>query len=141
MKVCLENCLEASLEALLTSAQVEISHQLLGLSDTTLDLKCIYDLVIGNCVQYYQPQSVVLRCHNDHCAHRKCDATVGKDWKKAPESTTFFEVYHSLLRVQKEQNTMLKKAKEEACKEGKDITTVAWYDFSGCRKKYSELRV
>lgn len=34
---------------------------------------------------------------------------------------------------------MLKQTKEEARKEGKDITMVAWYDFSGCKKKYTEF--
>ena len=139
MKVCLENY-DGSMEGLLRMAQVNIGHQLLG----TSDLRCIYDLVVTICkknrdeIQKSRHQSAGVRvaANELESASLVNNFTVDKGCSNVPDSTFFQEVSHRLLREQKEREILLKKAQEEVRKEGKDATTVEWYDFSGCKKKY-----
>ena len=139
IRVCLvENC-DANVEGLLRTAQVDIGHQLLG----TSDLRCIYDLVIAVCSVSERDHSAtgestdpsgVAVCHSKSiAAHLK---TASRDSCNAPDNTVFQEVNHCLSRVQKERELCLKGAQDKACDEGKEDTTVAWYDFSGCKTKY-----
>lgn len=58
--------------------------------------------------------------------------------KPALSKETFFQKVHScLINLQKERDTMLMKAKEEANEKGEPSGKIEWYDFSDCPKNTS----
>ena len=150
-----------SLHQLLQTAQKEVG-ELLGSGNC--DLKFIFHLVVNyKLMESCQLQSPVswasgtkysmpanepakLRCYKPKQEHYEAknlsfrfSATASKQSissKLLPPETFFLNVHSRLITVQKERDTMLKKAKEEAIQKGEGSDKVDWYDFSGCPKKY-----